>query len=573
MKKGIKKLQSNKLFLKNALAVTSVFLVIVVVLMLFIGYQDIKNSKTKALENVEKSSKSIYLSSDEFFNSYYIQLTKILIDSNNDVFGAKDYNEELFLQKGKNITDSLSQGKDLLMPVNSIYLYSKYKNYILTSSGTASTNDFNDMGWLKEINASNGESKIFYRSVPEGGDVFTITYTIDNQKNKNLTGIMNIDIEKHMERYKDEEYEVIFFNNETNKIYYKSNDIINKSDIEYMIKEYDGKSKIIKKGEKYYAISVKQSSYTPFSYAVTEELKNYGNLLFLRLLTIILTLIGISALILFMFFFYANTSYRPILGIADILEHPSSQISKQYLENDATTKKIAENILSLVSSNEKLENELSRKTKIFEYTQLKALQWQMNPHFIFNTLNMLHLMSIDKNADKELFSSAILSLSKLMRYYLKTEKMTVTLREEKSMTEEYIKILRARNGNNFDISWDVDSSLYEKSLTKMCLQPILENCFKHGIYSDKEKTKIKISAIKKERCFVVTVDDNCSQITEEQTKELNEFFKKDVDIPENHIGLNNINARIVLMYGSNYGITVENHLPKNGMAVKMKFPL
>lgn len=573
MKNGIIRLQKNNFFLKSALAITGVFLVIVVFLMLFIGYQDIKNSKLRALENVDKSIKSFYLSSDEFLNTYYLQLTKILVDSNVELFGAKNYNEELFLQKGKNVTASLAQGKDLLASVDSIYLYSKYKNYILTSSGTASKSDFKDMSWLKEINNTNNELKIFYRNLPESGNVLTITYTLDNSTSKNITGVMNIDLSKHMERYLNESYDVIFFNREEGKIYYKSNNTISNSDFITMLNKIESKSKIIKSNGKYYAVSIKKSSYKPFSYAVVQELENYGSDNLSRILVIFLASFALIALIMFMFFYYADTSYRPILGIADILEHPSSQVSKKYLESDATTKKIAENILFLVSTNEKLENELGKKTKIFEYTQLKALQWQMNPHFIFNTLNMLHLMSLDKNADRELFSSAILSLARLMRYYLKTEKMVVTLREEKEMTEEYIRILYARNGDNFEIEWDIDSTLYEECLTKMCLQPILENCFKHGICTDNGKPKVKISAKRENGFFTVTVDDNCSQITKEKTDEINKTFKKGTDIPENHIGLNNINARIMLMYGNNYGITVKNHLPKNGLTVNMRFPL
>lgn len=574
MKAEIKRLQKNKLFLKNTLAVTAVFLLITIILMLLVGYNDIKNSKEKSLENVDKGIKNMYNSSENFFNSYYLQLTKILVGSNAEIFSSKNYNEELFLQSGKDIVSSLSQGVTFFNSVDSIYLYSKFKNYLLTSEGTFSTSAFEDMGWLKNTNIDSNEFKIFNRIVPEKGEMLTFTFTMNGSSTKNITGVMNINISKHFEAYKNDGYQVVFFQKPTNKILYRSGyELKNDEILKLFTETKNNKSNIMKVGKNHYAVSVKDSAYGDFSYGMIEKLDNYGSMLFLRLLTIILTLIGVIFLILFMFFFYADTSYRPILGIAEILENPSSKVSQKYLENDDTTKKIAENILFLVSSNENLENELNKKTKIFEYTQLKALQWQMNPHFIFNTLNMLHLMSLDKNADKELFSSSIISLSRLMRYYLKTETMTVTLQEEKAMTEEYIKILRARNGDNFEITWDIDSSLFEKKVTKMCLQPILENCFKYGIYTDGEKMKVQISAKKEDDYLIITIDDNCSEITQEKTDELNEFFKKDVDIPENHIGLKNINARISLMYGSTYGVTVGNRLPKKGLSVFIKFPL
>ena len=570
MKIGIKTLQKNKFFLKKALMITSVFLVVIMFLMLFIVYNNINTSKEQSLETVDKSMKSIYISSEAFFDSYFNQLSRIITGSNTTIFATKDYNDELFFYGIKDLASSLSLSTSLVNSIDSIYLYSKHKDYIITPTGTSMLNTFEDMGWFNESFLKNNESKILFRNIPEKGQMLTLLYTMDNSSTKNITGIMNIDLSKHFESYKNEEYCVLFFNNDT--INYKSNYDFNNEQALTLLKKANHKSNIVKNDGKYYAISTKQSRYGDFSYGIIEVLPNYQLSLTLKILVFVLAFLFILALIFLIFCYYVDVSYRPILEISDILEHPYSKNTKEYLENDEITKKIANNIISLVTINEKLESELNKKTKIFEYAQLKALQWQMNPHFIFNTLNMLHMMSLDKNADKNFLSEAIYSLSKLMRYYLKTEKMTVTLMEEISMTEEYLKIIRARNGDKFKVTFDVDSSLLDKEVTKMCIQPILENCFKYGIANSKEIPEINISAKQKDDFFIISIQDNFSEITENTTNELNALFEEDVEIPEQHIGLNNINARIVLMYGKPCGLKVENRLPKKGLTVYMKFP-
>ncbi len=576
IKFSIKEIKKNGyFFFKNALLITGCFLVVIIFLMVLIGWSNLKNQRDKSIENVDKSIQNIHNLSEEFFSTYYVQLGKIIISGNATMFSKKSLNEEFLFKKLTELKETLNIGTSLVNSVNSIYLYSPYRDYIITTNGTTSVASFEDLGWLDDENfqGSDGKVCVFSRFMPSYGNVLSFTYTI-NTGERNITGVINIDLAQHLSLYKNEGTDkIIFFNNKTNKIEYQSDTELSSAELMSLLNKSPNKSDVIKNKGKYYAVSSMKSQYGDFSYGIVEELPDYKRTNFFTYLILIFCVLAVLVFSAFMVLLYTDSSYRPIREIAEILEQPTSEISKNYLENDETTRKIAQSILSMVTTNDTLKSELQKKTKIFEYAQLKALQWQMNPHFIFNTLNMLYMMSLDKKADKQLFSSAILSLSKLMRYYLKTETMTVTLSEEKSMTEEYLKIMRARNGDTFKVAWDIDGSLYGKQVTKMCIQPVLENCFKYGISTAEGTPEITISAHPAGKYFVISVCDNCSEITQKTTDELNALFKKDTDIPETHIGLNNINARIVLMYGRPCGITVQNSLPKKGLTVNMKFPI
>ena len=189
----------------------------------------------------------------------------------------------------------------------------------------------------------------------------------------------------------------------------------------------------------------------------------------------------------------------------------------------------------------KVENLIS----LLKYSELKALQSQINPHFLFNVLNTMASL-IRTNPEKA--REVTIDLSKYLRYNLDNNLKNVELIKELNQIDTYIKIEKARFGDKLNIIYDVDESLYNFQIPSLIIQPLVENSIKHGILKKRDKGFVKIIIKKIERDIEVEIEDDGIGI--EQTI-IDNLDKK---IEEN-IGLKNVHQRLKLLYGEGLNIT------------------
>ena len=189
----------------------------------------------------------------------------------------------------------------------------------------------------------------------------------------------------------------------------------------------------------------------------------------------------------------------------------------------------------------KVENLIS----LLKYSELKALQSQINPHFLFNVLNTMTSL-IRTNPEKA--REVTIDLSKYLRYNLDNNLKNVELIKELNQIDTYIKIEKARFGDKLNIIYDVDESLYNFQIPSLIIQPLVENSIKHGILKKRDKGFVKIIIKKIERDIEVEIEDDGIGI--EQTI-IDNLDKK---IEEN-IGLKNVHQRLKLLYGEGLNIT------------------
>lgn len=188
--------------------------------------------------------------------------------------------------------------------------------------------------------------------------------------------------------------------------------------------------------------------------------------------------------------------------------------------------------------------------------EYKALQAQINPHFLYNTLDTMS--SIAQVQDCTLVSNLSESLSAIFRYSLDMKNQTATVEKEILHLKNYIYVMDVRMNSDIEYIFEVEEQILPLEIPRLTLQPIVENALKYGVRDIRGAKWIKVSAIKKHELLILTVADNGvgmdAAVLNQQLQENNlEYVEKG-----DSIGLHNINARIKLLFGSEYGLAIDS---------------
>lgn len=203
--------------------------------------------------------------------------------------------------------------------------------------------------------------------------------------------------------------------------------------------------------------------------------------------------------------------------------------------------------------------------------KLKALQSQMNPHFLFNTLESIR-MSVLKNGDSET-SEIIESFGKLLRTSIEWKDSFIPLSQEIDLVYKYLKIQSFRYRNRFSFNINISSNLRNITTPKFILQPIVENAIYHGVEMKKGKGTINVYAYLIDNDLKIIVRDNGLGISKSKLSELMSSIQNSESVSSrSSIGMGNINQRLKLLYGDAYGITIYSKKNK-GTKIEILMPI
>lgn len=207
------------------------------------------------------------------------------------------------------------------------------------------------------------------------------------------------------------------------------------------------------------------------------------------------------------------------------------------------------NIRNLINKEYKLE--LLKKQAEFE-----NYQSQINPHFLFNTLNSIKAEALQGDSGKT--ADMIQYLSDNFRYSLNRGVYIVSFLEELEYIDKYIYLQKIRFHDKYTIIKEIDDDVLDNEIPRMILQPIIENAFKHGLEKSVQEGEIKIVALNVRDEFNIYVSNTGKTIEEDKLKEINEQLavKEDQYVMKNKdkVGIFNVNARIRYYYGEQYGL-------------------
>jgi two-component system LytT family sensor kinase len=207
----------------------------------------------------------------------------------------------------------------------------------------------------------------------------------------------------------------------------------------------------------------------------------------------------------------------------------------------------------------RIERKLEEKERLLIQARVDALISQINPHFLFNTLNTISsLIRFDPDRAREL----LLKLSNILRRRLRTQTHFVTLRQELEFMDDYLDIEVARFGRDkLQILKEIDPATLDAIVPSMILQPVVENAIRHGIGSKIEGGTITFHSAHTEGRIVIEVSDNGVGMPLAQNKE----------VPESGIGMVNVRERLKALYGQEFAMKVDSR-PGQGTTIRFEFP-
>lgn len=200
--------------------------------------------------------------------------------------------------------------------------------------------------------------------------------------------------------------------------------------------------------------------------------------------------------------------------------------------------------------------------------ELAYLRSQVDPHFLYNTLEVIRKMALEKDAPE--IAQMTLDMGHIFRYSAKGED-EVTLEEEISIIKSYSRIQQMRFEGKISVYYFVSEDVLELKVMKMLLQPIVENSIFHGLEPKSGKGSLYIGARVEENDLIITVKDDGVGIGEAELAELQGMLREKSADTRKHVGTLNTNARIRLQYGERYGVQIES-LPEDGTTVTLRLP-
>lgn len=260
----------------------------------------------------------------------------------------------------------------------------------------------------------------------------------------------------------------------------------------------------------------------------------------------------------------------PINALVENTRRLSKGDFSAYVENKGTNEitVLSDSFNRMVEKLQLLMHELEQNTRTREQLELRLMQEQINPHFLYNTLEIIVWLA--ESGDKEKVIGVVQSLSHFFRVVLSQGRAVVTVREELACIESYLYIQQVRYSDILTYEIDASDSTLQYNIQKLSLQPLVENALYHGIKSKRGGGKISVQVCLAGNRLRVKVSDNGKGMEPAQLALLRQAIASERPLGKG-FGLSNIQKRVQLAYGEKYGITIESEAGR-GTTVTLQIP-
>lgn len=343
-------------------------------------------------------------------------------------------------------------------------------------------------------------------------------------------------------------------------------------------KEYNALEKSIACGKKaenetnskqeFFRIDQQHYNLTAYSMMPQKVLRQNQRNLTINLLAIALLMICVSMIITG---FISSGLTRPLELLMNTIQkigNGNVQLRAKIVKEDEIGE-LAQQFNEMLDQMEELKQKEYQTKQLLNRAEYKALQAQVNPHFLYNTLDTMASIAEIRNCPEVSHMSQSLAL--IFRYSLNMKDPFSTVENEIAHLKNYIYVMDMRMHDNIQYTFDVDEMKLKSKLPRLSLQPIVENAINHGLRNKRGKKKIGIQIKREQMDLVICIEDNGIGL---DTSAINESLRKnELDFVEkgNSIGLHNINARLKMLYGNQYGMHLESTLGE-GTKVFMILP-
>lgn len=303
------------------------------------------------------------------------------------------------------------------------------------------------------------------------------------------------------------------------------------------------------------ANTLKDTRWVIATFINTELVSQAATQSFVIILVIAISTIAVTIIVMTLI---ANGISRPINKLKDHMQYFESGDFYQSItiegQNEVVVlsnsfNKMIKEIRSLLV---KLEEEHNEKRK----TELQALQNQINPHFLYNTLDSIVYLSENELNDKVI--EMVIALSRFFRISISGGKQVISMQEEFEHARNYLLIQKIRYHEKFSFIFDIDKDVYQYKIVKLSLQPLIENAIYHGINIEYDAGQIIIRSYIKDDKIIIEVEDDGYGIPDEKIEELYQQIK--FGEPSRSIGLRNVYQRLKIYYGDSFTFEIDSEL-------------
>jgi len=504
-------------------------------------------------------------------NSYMLLALKNLLTGSENI----SYRDSIYLRNIQTLMSSITRTYPY---IKSVYLYlDGYDNFISTDESVEKFDSEDNKEWLKLYQGMDPEDKtlVEVRSITENGRTKQVLTIFKRMLLLDGIVVMDIDIDKY-EKLLDgilfNKNEMALICNSEGKIVFiwNDNELQSWDDVdtgELFAEKNHGKWIRIQ-GEKYMVHTGYNANYNlKIVSLISYQTKLNSMIQILR----IFILFWVLDLFLIMIIAYLTTkrTFNEIHYLIQVFDDAEKGIyptkPKQEIEDEYDV--ILNNIIYLFLQTVKLNTNLAKKEAEQEVAELRALQLQINPHFLFNTLQNIQFQIRMLGEGTEGVCSIIDSLSDILKYALTEPMELISLEEEVQYLKKYVAIQQFRFGEEFIVYYEIDDDLWQSSVFRLMLQPLVENSILHGIRHSNRKGYIKLKIMRRSDYICFYVIDNGAGMTKEEVKKLQDSMK---EIDVRHIGLSNVNSRLKLYYGDHAGLQIKS---KKGMGSVVQFQI
>lgn len=449
--------------------------------------------------------------------------------------------------------------------IESIYLYSPLTGQVLTGltyykSTTAAAN----IRWLNDFQMASG-MLLTPRIQEEGYPYVLAAIRRLNEYGYDGVAVVNISLNAiaSMLGVQEDDAHSFYILNEAGEVLYRKNkqalleDAARFSDLRHFEKTQDDKTLLDRTESRAFVWSQVYNETTGLYFVektymteYTERMSMLQGLIFSGAMILLAMFLCVAA-------YLTCNALRPLRHLERVLDQGEIVGGKH--PQDEYTRYLTQRIMAQIQSNAHFREMLTDQLILLEKTQLRSLRSQINPHFLFNTLNAIS-MQVAGGEDGQSRAIAMIGwLSELLRYSLaKTD--SVPLSMEILQTRNYLNLLLARYDQEFTVELSVAPGLDGCLVPRLLLQPLIENAVFHGVVPlEGRQGRIQIQIDRRDNSLCVVVEDNGIGMSAETLEQLRtQLAHLPEEMPEKHIGLLNVAIRLHLMYPASPPVSVES---------------
>ena len=545
-------------------------------------------TQSTVLENSTEYTSQLIGQVNNDIDSYisYMENISFIVANNSDV---RDYlfTENLTWERSEQLQERIvtlfQTVSDTREDITNIALLPDRREPLI-NDGRAELNPYTDIAeleWYQKALAAEGQAVISTSHVQNAiaGEydwVVTLSRSITNKASPGVQGVFFVDLNYNSisdlcERISLGDRGYIYILDENGGIvYHPQQQLIYSGMKDELISEVmdtDASSFLTEDGRLYTVSRSEATGWIVVGVSYVSELMAGADEARFTYLLVAMVLLAVAMLLAFVL---SDKITRPIksleLSMKEVEKGNFSHVALEVRENNEIGR-LSRNFNTMTREIQNLMEQSEKEQQAKRKYELKVLQSQINPHFLYNTLDSIIWMAEwGKNQEVVKMTS---SLARLLRRSISNEQEVVTIEEEIDYTEAYLTIQKMRYQDKLEYEIEVDPDIRKEETVKLVLQPVVENAIYHGIKYKEGKGLIQIRGFREEGSIILRVQDDGRGMDQDT---LEHIFEKHVrDTKSNGVGLQNVHERIRLYYGTAYGLSFESE-PGKGTTVRIRLP-